>query len=322
MTYAAHHLLTLAAALVAMAVMPRSRLAWRAPRTSLLIWQTVGLTLVLSAVGTAIAIGLAPYRLGIVPALVAFARDLAGGRLPAALTPLHLLCTAGGLAATAWIAVAFARSARSVAALRRRQRTLLNLIARPHPDLREALVVEHPAVAAYCLPGRRAAIVVSTGSLDLLTGQELRAVLAHERAHARERHDLVILPFAALHRALPSSRRVRAMLDAVALLVEMRADDRAARDSGRRPLATALRRFRSCERLATPPGTLGTLGDTSGTGGRDGTGGTDGRGGHDLDARIDRLSGQPHSPWPVRALLLLVALTVVSTPVSLFLLPL
>ncbi|TMR96288.1 M56 family metallopeptidase [Nonomuraea basaltis] len=303
MTYAAHHVITLLAALLAMASMSRSRLTWRAPRTSLLIWQAIGLTLVLSVIGAALAIGLAPYRLGIVPALAGFARDLARGDLPAEITPFHLLLTACGIATTVWLAVAFAGSAGSVAALRRRQRSLLGLIARPHPELPEALVVEHPAVAAYCVPGRKAAIVVSTGSLDLLTDQELRAVLTHELAHARERHDLVILPFAALHRAFPASRHVRAMLDAVALLVEMRADDRAAREIDHMTLAAALHRFRTCDRIASPPGTLGGAGE-------------------DLDARIDRLSALPHTPLPMRLLLLITALTVAGTPLSLFLLPL
>ncbi|MFI0418816.1 M56 family metallopeptidase [Spongiactinospora sp. 9N601] len=306
MIYAVHHLLTLPAALAAMLVMSRSRRAWRAPRTSLVIWQAIGASLVLSGIGTAVALGLAPYRLGVVPALVAFAGDAARGDLPAALTPVHLLLTACGLAVAGWLALALLRSARAVAALRRRQRTLLALIARPHPDQRDALVVEHPAVTAYCLPGRRSAIVVSTGSLDLLTGLEFQAVLAHERAHARERHDLVLLPFAALHRALPASRRVRDMLDAVALLVEMRADDRAARDSDRLTLATALRRFHTCEHLPAPPGTLAATGHNTR---------------RDLDARIARLTTPPRTSRPARVLLLLIALTVTSTPLSLFLLP-
>ncbi|WP_147268301.1 M56 family metallopeptidase [Spongiactinospora rosea] len=302
-----HHLITLPVAWGAMAIMLRSRWAWRAPRTSLAIWQAIGACLVLSGIGTALALGLAPYRLGVVPALAAFAGDAARGDLPAALTPVHLLLTACGLAATGWLAFALVRSARAVAALRCRQRTLLALIARPHPVQRDALVVEHPAVTAYCLPGRRAAIVVSTGSLDLLSGREFQAVLAHERAHARERHDLVLLPFAALHRAFPAARRIRAMLDAVALLVEMRADDRAARDNDRLTLATALRRFRACERLPAPPGTLAATGrDTE----------------RDLDARIARLATPPRTSRPARVLLLLLALTVASTPLSLFLLPL
>lgn len=303
MTYAAHHVLTLLASLLAIAALLRSRLTWRAPRTALLLWQATGLTLILSVIGTALALGLAPYRLGILPAITAFSHDLARGESPAGITPLHLLLTGCGIAVTVWIALAFARSAASVAALRRRQRSLLGLITHPHPVLREALVVEHPAVAAYCVPGRKAAIVVSTGSLELLTDQELQAVLAHERAHTRERHDLVLLPFAALHRAFPAVRHIGAMLEAVALLVEMRADDRAARDNDHLSLVTALRRFRACHRLATPPGALG---------------GAD----HDLDARIGRLTAQPHASWPMRLLLLSVALTVASTPLSLFLLPL
>ena len=44
-------------------------------------------------------------------------------------------------------------------------------------------------------------IVISAGTLDLLDADELAAVLAHERAHLRERHDLVLLPFTALLRA-------------------------------------------------------------------------------------------------------------------------
>ena len=68
--------------------------------------------------------------------------------------------------------------------------------------------------------------MVSAGVLDLLDDGQLAAVLSHERAHARARHDLVLLPFAALCRALPGVRWARTAEEAVALLVEMAADDR------------------------------------------------------------------------------------------------
>ena len=84
---------------------------------------------------------------------------------------------------------------------RQRQRVLLSLLAHGDPKVPGALVVDHPAAAAYCLPGLRSAIVISAGALDLLDADELAAVLAHERAHLRERHDLVLLPFLALLRA-------------------------------------------------------------------------------------------------------------------------
>ncbi|MFG6201763.1 M56 family metallopeptidase [Nonomuraea sp. JJY05] len=302
MTYAAHHLITLALARAAAAAMAHAHWSARAPRTAVLIWQAVALSAVASLIGAALAVGLAPYRLGIVPALARFGADLTRGELPAGLSAGHLVAVAMGLGLTAWVLVAFALTCRALARLRVRQRTLLRLVARTDPGAYEALVVEHPAVAAYCVPGRQPAIVVSTGALGLLRPDELAAVLAHERAHARERHDLVLLPFAVLERAFPWSRAVGVMRRRVATLVEMRADDRAARTHGHATLSAALRRFRASERLPSPAGTLGA-------------------GAEDIDARLDRLAAPVRTPLALRALLLAIALTVVSTPLSLFLLP-
>src|SRR5262249_31453431 len=82
------------------------------------------------------------------------------------------------------------------------------------------------------------AIVISAGALNLLDTDELAAVLAHERAHLRARHDLVLLPFTALLRAFRWSATARAANAEVALLVEMLADDRARRRRPARELAT------------------------------------------------------------------------------------
>ncbi|GAA2778767.1 M56 family metallopeptidase [Nonomuraea dietziae] len=90
-------------------------------------------------------------------------------------------------------------------------------------------MLDHPGAAAYCVPGLRSHVVVSSGTLALLSHDELTAVLAHESAHVRERHDLVLLPFGALRRALPWSKVVRDAQAQVELLVEMAADDRARR---------------------------------------------------------------------------------------------
>ncbi|MEV0822421.1 M56 family metallopeptidase [Nonomuraea rubra] len=302
MTYVVHHVVTLALAWAAGLVMARSRWSARAPRTGVLIWQAVAVTGFASLVGLALAAGLAPYGLGVVPALARFCADAARGSLPAGMTAGHVLAITFGAGLVVWTLGAFAVTCRALAGLRRRQRTLLGLVARPDPAVREALVVEHPAVAAYCVPGRRAAIVVSTGTLGLLRAGELAAVLAHERAHVAERHDLALLPFTVLERAFPRSRAARVMRRRVAMLVEMRADDRAARLHGRAGLSSALRRFRTCDRLPAPAGTLG---------------GADG----DIDARLDRLATPATASLPLRVLLLSIAVTVVSTPLSLFLLP-
>ena len=125
---------------------------------------------------------------------------------------------------------------------RRRQRELLALLAHGDPKVPGALVIDYPAAAAYCLPGIRSQIVVSVGTLDLLAPAELTAVLAHERAHLRARHDLVLIPFTSLRRAFPRLAGVAEAHRTVALLVQTMADDRALRFRGLLPkeLATAL----------------------------------------------------------------------------------
>jgi beta-lactamase regulating signal transducer with metallopeptidase domain len=141
---------------------------------------------------------------------------------------------------------------------RRRQRELLALLAHGDPKVPGALVIDYPAAAAYCLPGIRSQIVVSAGTLDLLGPAELTAVLAHERAHVRARHDLVLIPFTALRRTFPRSRVIAQAYRTVALLVEMMADDHALRVRGLLPreLATALLRFGTAGTDGAPAGAL------------------------------------------------------------------
>jgi Zn-dependent protease with chaperone function len=106
-------------------------------------------------------------------------------------------------------------------------------------QLRVALI-DHPLVAAYCLPGVRPRIVLSQGAVDALSADQLAAVVAHEQAHARGRHDLVIQPFRAWQQTFPFAPAARQATAAVELLVEMTADDAARRRCGPAPLAAAL----------------------------------------------------------------------------------
>ncbi|MDI5982844.1 M48 family metalloprotease, partial [Amycolatopsis magusensis] len=66
--------------------------------------------------------------------------------------------------------------------VRRRQRDLLALLGREDPAAPGAVVVDHPAPMAYCVPGLRPRIVVSSGTLAMLDAGQLAAVLGHERA--------------------------------------------------------------------------------------------------------------------------------------------
>jgi hypothetical protein len=141
--------------------------------------------------------------------------------------------------------------------------------------------------------------VVSVGTLELLGRGELAAVLAHERAHLRERHDLVLLPFTALRRAFPKSATCTDAHRAVALLVEMLADDRALRSRPARELVTALVRFGTAGPCPAPAGTLAAAEG-------------------EVAARVTRLL-HPARPLPavVVAAILLAAALLVTAPVTL-----
>jgi Zn-dependent protease with chaperone function len=303
MTYALHHAVLVIACPLVVPLLAHARWLRRVPHTAVLLWQALGLAWALSVLGLAFALGLAPYRLGVLPGLARAAADLTAGRLADRLIPIQLGALGAGLALTAMLVGALVTCALEVLRARRRHRRLLALVARLRPEAPGALVLEHPAAAAYCLPGMRSQVVVSEGMLKLLDRDQLAAVLAHEHAHARARHDLVLLPFVALRRVLPRLRLVAQAADAVALLVEMCADDRACRRHAVRSLATALLRVGTASGTAVPAGALGAA--TS-----------------PLAARVQRLlAPQPRIPWAVGGLAAAAAATVLATPLSLLVLP-
>lgn len=119
------------------------------------------------------------------------------------------------------------------------------------PDDLRVIETGHPM--AYCLPGIRGRVVLSECTLHALTSREVDAILRHERSHLRARHDLLIEAFTAVYEAFPRFVRSGSALGAVALLVEMVADDSAVRATGPLPLARALVH---CSGSPTPPGAL------------------------------------------------------------------
>ena len=250
----------------------------RSPAAAILLWQALGLASGLAAVGTLIGLAMPASSIGVVRSclrvgalfrigdLLPGARRLRRGRtrMPTVIVAVRLACLAAGLvllASLCWVLVAASAAALQA---RRRQRALLTLLAHGDPKVPGALVVDYPTAAAYCLPGLRSQIVVSVGTLELLGRGELAAVLAHERAHLRERHDLVLLPFTALRRAFPRSATCAEAQRAVALLVEMLADDRALRARPARELVSALVRFGTAGACPAPAGALAAGGRRGG----------------------------------------------------------
>jgi hypothetical protein len=201
---------------------------------------------------------------------------------PVTLITARGLCLTAGLALLMLLCWVLVAATAGVVNARRRQRALLALLAHGDPKVPGALVLDHPGAAAYCVPGLRSRIVVSAGALKLLDPAELAAVLAHERAHLRERHDLVLLPFTALRRAFPRSGTCADAYRAVALLVEMLADDVALRARPARELVSALVRFGTVGQV--PAGTLAVVDSSEG----------------DVTARVTRLL-RPLRPLPVPA---------------------
>jgi Zn-dependent protease with chaperone function len=104
----------------------------------------------------------------------------------------------------------------------------------------DALVLDAPQPVAYCVPGRPATIVLTSGALAVLEPRQLTAVLAHERAHLAGRHHLLIRLTRGLAASFPAVPLFTRGPAEVARLAEMCADDAAARRSGRRTLMTAL----------------------------------------------------------------------------------
>ena len=102
------------------------------------------------------------------------------------------------------------------------------------------VMLDDPRPAAYCVAGRPAAIVVTSGALAVLDPPQLRAVLAHENAHLAHRHHTLATVTRGLAAAFPGVPLFTRGAAEVARLAEMSADDTAARTSGRPALVAAL----------------------------------------------------------------------------------
>jgi Zn-dependent protease with chaperone function len=104
----------------------------------------------------------------------------------------------------------------------------------------EAVVLDDPRPAAYCVAGRPAAIVLTSGALEVLDPAQLSAVLAHERAHLAHGDHLLHTLTQGLAAAFPGVPLFTRGAAEVARLTEMSADDAAARANGRPALIAAL----------------------------------------------------------------------------------
>lgn len=220
------------------AVLARSRWPQRAPRAALALWAAIGLAAGLSTVGALLALAVAPLGGPVLPALADVLRAGVAGENPLPGWAWGALGASGVV--LAWQLLVLARCLLSVAAARRAHRTLLDLVGTWDGDL-GSVVLEDARMVAYHLPGLRDhRVVLTRGCVDLIERRELDAVLAHERAHARGHHHVLLEPFIAWQRTFPFVPAGTSATAAVALLTELLADDAAVAAAGRQATLEAL----------------------------------------------------------------------------------
>ena len=257
-----------------------ARASWptRAPRAAVVLWQAIAIAAVLSTFSAGIAIASRLFVPGPDGRPTTFIGEI--DQLGWPLWSAYVVV----LGLTIWSADGYGRRRRGRGrhpSCRAHHRMLVDLLACRTPARTPAPAgpancassdVEQPL--AYCLPGVRSRVVVSEGTLSALASAEVTAILTHERAHLRARHDLVLEAFTAVHAAFPRFVRSASALDAVRLLIELLADDAAVRTAGPTPLARALV---ACASGRTPSGAMAAGGPTT-------------------VVRVRRLAGLPNSP--------------------------
>ena len=252
------------------AMLARASWPMRAPRAAIVLWQSIALAAVLSAFSAGIAIAsrlFVPGPDGRPTATITSEIDALGWPLWTAYVVVFAVTLVIGARLTyAVVQVAIATRRR-----RAHHRMVVDLVGKSQGSHLRILDVAQPL--AYCLPGVRSRVVVSEGALSTLADNEMAAILTHERAHLRARHDLVLEMFTAVHAAFPRFVRSANALSAVRLLIELLADDAAVRAAGPTPLARALV---ACASGHTPSGAMAAGGPTT-------------------VLRVRRLGGRPNS---------------------------
>jgi Zn-dependent protease with chaperone function len=258
------------------ALLARADWPLRAPRAAVVLWQAIAIAAVLSAFSAGVATAsrlLMPGPDGRPTSTILGSLERLGWPLWTFYTAVSALTLLVGLRLT----VTVLRVAIGTRQRRARHRMLVDLVGvsdtAPAARTSGLRILQVMQPLAYCLPGVRSRVVLSSGTLHALTDPELAALLCHERAHLRARHDLVLEAFTAVHTAFPRFVRSASALDAVRLLVELLADDAAVRVAGAPPLARALV---TCASSATPAGALAA-------------------GGPNTVLRVQRLSGRGNS---------------------------
>lgn len=211
------------------------------PRLGVLAWQTLSFTALASVALAGLTLVVPASSMG--GDLAALLRACVFTLQAAYAAPTELPTVTVGVVLTAGASLWPAAWVlwQLLGARRERRKTLdaLALVSRDDATL-GATVVDTDVAAAYCLPGRYGRIVLTTAAVSRLDSDELAAVIAHERAHLRQRHHIAVAVANGVARAFPLVPLFTATAEEIARLVELRADDAAAQDTDQLSVAGAL----------------------------------------------------------------------------------
>lgn len=243
MFWASHFLAALAVVLAWPAPIALSRADWpsRSPFTAMILWQAIALAGGLSMIGAMLVWGLEPLGDNLLQAIGGLWDVVINNRPADTLGLIHVFALSAASLLTAHLVFTLLLTYARIQGQRRRHRNLLELLSSPSHGHPSTLVIKHPTPVAYCLPGgARSVTVLSDGLLGLLSEEELRAVLIHEQTHLNQRHHLLLWAFAAWRAALPWLPTSRLAQRAVNELIEMLADDEAAKQVNKEVLVGAI----------------------------------------------------------------------------------
>jgi Zn-dependent protease with chaperone function len=196
---------------------------------------------------TALLAWFGAFFLGMALSAAALMLSVGGAMSASVSTPVFdgILLTLGGwlgLALFGALAFFVVSSAAPVVALERMSNATLASIATSREEFASFTLVrfESSDEIAYAIPGRRPAIFISSAMERALTPRQLLAVVAHEYAHLRQHHGFAVLVAKINAACLPGLNQGKSLNRATTLLVELAADDAAARQVGAASLANAL----------------------------------------------------------------------------------
>lgn len=195
------------------------------PISEVVLWQAVGLSGGLSLIGAALAFAVAPGTTSLPQGLF----DLIRGKDHTQLSLVAWIFLIIAVLLIARLLGCLVLTLYSARQTRLRHDEILHLLSEPSVAYPDTRIITTDEAVAYCLPKgpRKGTAVLSTGLLKALDEDERTAVIAHERAHLDFRHDVLVIPFAAWHRALPYFSATAIGLNSVNRLIELMADDQA-----------------------------------------------------------------------------------------------